>query len=98
MVGAKRIPGQRLKAWLVAAGLLKDECVRCGIGPNWHGQPLVLQLDHENGDPLDNRLENLRILCPNCHSQTETWCGRNVARREAPEEPEEPEEPISAAA
>lgn len=45
----------------------------CGIGNEWNGKPLTLQLDHINGDHSDNRLENLRILCPNCHSQTSTW-------------------------
>jgi hypothetical protein len=44
--------------------------------------PIVLQLDHINGRRTDNRLENLRILCPNCHAQTETWCGKN--RRPGP--------------
>lgn len=46
--------------------------------PIWAGAPLTLQLDHVNGDSRDNRVENLRILCPNCHSQTPTFCGRKV--------------------
>lgn len=52
---------------------------RCGIS-EWNGVPAPLQLDHVNGDRRDNRLENLRILCPNCHAQTDTWCGRNMGR------------------
>lgn len=49
----------------------------CGLGETWEGKPLRLQLDHANGDNTDNREENLRLLCPNCHSQTETYYGRN---------------------
>ena len=66
-----------LKQRLLAAGLLKNQCP-CGQGPFWHGKTLTLQLDHINGVNNDNRLENLRLLCPNCHSQTETFCGRHV--------------------
>ncbi len=65
----------RLRIRLVAAGLLKAECAECGLTA-WRGQPLPLHLDHVNGDHTDNRLENLRILCPNCHAITDTWCGR----------------------
>ena len=52
-------------------------CGICGLGPEWNGMVLVLQIDHINGDSTDSRLENLRFLCPNCHSQTETFAGRN---------------------
>ena len=65
-----------LRRRLVAAGLLKAECAQCGL-TTWRGEPLPLHLDHINGDHTDNRLENLRILCPNCHALTDTWCGRN---------------------
>ena len=45
---------------------------------------MPLQLDHINGDRTDNRIENLRLLCPNCHSQTDTWCGKNIGRAGRP--------------
>lgn len=54
----------------------KEECSECGTGNEWNGKPITLQLDHINGIHDDNRLENLRIICPNCHSQTETFAGR----------------------
>jgi Zn finger protein HypA/HybF involved in hydrogenase expression len=62
-----------LKSKVCSAGLLKDECRECGLLPNWNDKPITLQLDHINGVNDDNRIENLRILCPNCHSQTDTF-------------------------
>lgn len=66
------------KERLYALGLLARECLECGSGEEWQGKPLVLQLDHIDGNTANNRIENLRILCPNCHSQTGTWCHRNI--------------------
>lgn len=66
-----------LKARLVKENLLKYECAICGNQGLWNNSPLSLQLDHINGINNDHRLENLRFLCPNCHSQTETFSGRN---------------------
>lgn len=63
----------KLKIKLIEAGLKEDKCEVCGQNTNWNTLPLVLQLDHINGDHYDNRLENLRIICPNCHSQTDTF-------------------------
>jgi hypothetical protein len=65
-----------LRRRLVSAGLLRDICGICGIS-EWLGKKLNLHLDHINGDNRDNRIDNLRLLCPNCHSQTDTYAGRN---------------------
>jgi predicted RNA-binding Zn-ribbon protein involved in translation (DUF1610 family) len=67
---------QRLRRALLAIGRIY-RCAECGQLPIWNGEPLVLQVDHINGENLDNREENLRFLCPNCHSQTSTFGCRN---------------------
>jgi hypothetical protein len=62
-----------LKIRLIKENILKEECNRCGI-TEWEGDKLSLHLDHINGINTDYRIENLRLLCPNCHSLTETYC------------------------
>jgi transposase len=83
-VFVKGVPRDRghLKARLHKAGLLPDCCERCGLA-QWRGGLIALQLHHKNGDRHDHRRENLELLCPNCHSQTENWGGRNVRRKAA---------------
>jgi predicted RNA-binding Zn-ribbon protein involved in translation (DUF1610 family) len=61
-----------LRNRIIKEEILQYKCSECGI-IDWNGNPLSLQLDHINGVPNDNRMENLRFLCPNCHSQTKTW-------------------------
>lgn len=72
-----------LKARLYEAGLKLPVCELCGQGETWHGRRMSLILDHIDGVPTDNRLENLRIVCPNCAATLETHCGRkNTLNRE----------------
>jgi len=66
----------RLKQRLIADGFLLNQCYICNQLPIWNNKPLVLQIDHINGIYNDNRLQNLRILCPHCHSQTNTFAGK----------------------
>lgn len=66
-----------LKNRLIKEGVLEYICSECGLSTMWNTKPLVLVLDHINGVSDDNRVENLRFLCPNCHSQTSTFAGRN---------------------
>jgi hypothetical protein len=61
-----------IKRRLIAAGLKREACEECGI-TEWRGRPLSLALHHVNGERNDNRLENLALLCPNCHSQTDNF-------------------------
>jgi hypothetical protein len=79
LASGKRRSRQHVKARLLMAGLKEQRCEGCGL-TDWLGLPISLELHHVNGDGQDNRLTNLRLLCPNCHSQTDTWGGRNKGR------------------
>ena len=76
--------GASIKKRLIEAGLLEPRCYGdgCTISEIWLCKPLSLQLDHVNGIHNDNRISNLRLLCPNCHSQTVTFSGRNSKKLE----------------
>lgn len=79
LVNGRKTGRRHLKNRLLRAGLLQDHCQRCGL-THWLGEKLSLELHHVNGIPDDNRLENLNLLCPNCHSLTPNYCGKNKKR------------------
>ena len=79
--GGQKEKVYRLRRAMLEVGVL-EVCSECGLPPEWNGRPLVLQVDHKNGNSLDNRPGNPRFLCPNCHSQTETFGTRNTGWRE----------------
>jgi hypothetical protein len=69
-----------LKARLLREGVLVKRCYECGSPPLWQGRPLVLIIDHINGDRSDNQMPNFRLLCPTCNSQQATFAGKNKGR------------------
>lgn len=69
-----------LKHRLYKAGIKKEECELCGQRNIWMGKKMSLRLDHINGINTDNRIENLRIVCPNCDATLDTFSGKNVKR------------------
>lgn len=72
-----KVARHSVKNKIIKEHLIEYKCSFCGNIGEWNGSKLVLQLDHINGINNDNRLENLRFLCPNCHSQTKTYSGKN---------------------
>lgn len=80
LVVGRKTSRAHLKRRLLEAGLKENRCEVCGI-TEWLGKQLSMQLHHRNGDGLDNRIENLEFVCANCHSQTDTYGGRNGHRK-----------------
>ena len=71
----------QMKSRIIKRKLLPYECECCKNGGTWNNKELTLHLDHKNGNRMDNRLENFRFLCPNCHTQTITYAGRNIKKK-----------------
>jgi hypothetical protein len=76
----KKISSSRVKVRLINNNLKEYKCEECGID-SWNGKRLVIELHHKNGNPCDNRLDNLQLLCPNCHSQTHNYCKKEDLRK-----------------
>jgi predicted RNA-binding Zn-ribbon protein involved in translation (DUF1610 family) len=79
--GSGRTQPYLLRRALVEIGV-PYQCSECGISGDWNGLPLILHVDHIDGNYLDSRPGNIRFLCPNCHSQTASWAGRNKRKNQ----------------
>jgi hypothetical protein len=73
------ISAYKLKKLLIKNGLKEEVCESCGL-TEWLGKKIPLQLHHIDGNKYNNNFDNLKILCPNCHTFTETWCGKNIKK------------------
>lgn len=89
-----RLNGRREHPYKLRQALLEKgiphACEICGLGSMWQEKPLTLQVDHRDGDPLNNNLDNLRFLCPNCHTQTPSYGSANKRRNFVAYPPSEP--------
>lgn len=77
LVKDSKISQKTLRDYVIKYNVIEYKCAFCGNIGNWLNQKISLELDHINGINNDNRQENLRWLCPNCHSITDTYCGKN---------------------
>lgn len=73
----RRSKTSQLRRAMLESGI-EEVCDTCKLSPMWNGQKLVLHIDHKDGNYLDNRIHNLRFLCPNCHSQTKTYGSKKL--------------------
>lgn len=79
------IPNEDLKRYLIKLGMKEKLCENCGIS-EWQGKKLNLELHHKDGNRNNNKVENLQLLCPNCHSLTKNFRGRNIKKTFVPDE------------
>lgn len=77
----KPINSSRLKEYLIRFNYKENVCEICGNEAIWNNKKLSLQLEHKDGNHFNNSLDNLQIICPNCHSQTTTYCSKNINKR-----------------
>ena len=76
-VSKSHYSNKNLIIYIKRHSLIPYKCFECGNDGHWRNKPISLHLHHLNGNHCDNRLENLKFVCPNCHAQTETYCGKN---------------------
>ena len=76
LVENSNYPSFKVKNKLLESGIKEYRCEGCK-NTEWNGKPIPLELHHINGDNTDNRIENIQLLCPNCHAQTDNYRGRN---------------------
>lgn len=79
LLNSKYSSSANLKKRLIAEGLLERKCYGCGL-EHWLSKPIPLELHHKNGNREENQLDNLTLLCPNCHAFTDTYRGKNTTR------------------
>lgn len=78
----KHISSNKLRLKLLRDGIFNHECSQCK-NTEWDGKPIPLELDHIDGVHNNNELSNLRLLCPNCHAQTDTYRGKNIKKNKS---------------
>ena len=93
LINESNIKSNELKKYLLDDKIFEHKCYKCNL-TTWNNLPIPLELEHINGIHSDNRLENLTLLCPNCHAQTDTYRGKNIKKKIKPKKVEVKDKPI----